>query len=125
MEDPLLEKEKTPKGTRRSSREPRVSRAIPFHVHSSTKFRKSLARKNLWIKQIRRDCLCRIRFAGDANPHAFAHDSMINGPDIGWRGYGGLLLLTVRVGGETIDGILLELAVLLAHLGSLALCALT
>lgn len=42
--------------------------------------------------------------------------------DIRWRGYGGLLLLTVRVGGESIDGILLELAVLLTHLRSLVLC---
>lgn len=57
---------------------------------------------------------------GDTNPHAFAHDSMINWP--ARRGDGGLLLLTVRVGGESIDGILLELAVLLAHLCSLVLC---
>jgi len=33
-----------------------------------------------------------------------------------------LLLLTVRVGGEAIDGILLELAVLLTHLRSLEPC---
>lgn len=36
-----------------------------------------------------------------------------------YNGLRGLLLLTVRVGGETIDGILLELAVFLAHPRSL------
>lgn len=37
--------------------------------------------------------------------------------------YTRLLILTVRVGGETIDGILLEFAVLLTHLRSLEPCS--
>lgn len=46
---------------------------------------------------------------------------MINGK-VRRRADGGLLLLTVRVGGQSIDCILLELAILLPHLGSLVLC---
>lgn len=46
---------------------------------------------------------------------------MINGK-VQRRADGELLLLTVRVGGQSIDCILLELAILLAHLGSLVLC---
>lgn len=50
------------------------------------------------------------------------NDNVIKEMVLGVRQLRRLLLLTVRVGGETIDGILLELAVLLTHLRSLEPC---